>query len=105
MHEILVIFHKIQNASLFLWASKTLKLDPPNVGHELFMEYELDDLQISIFHVNGSFHPEFGFLFQAITQLLCIMANEIGLACLRGLVHHHSQPEKSLLYRYGFETD
>jgi hypothetical protein len=80
MHEILVPCDQVKNAGLLFRTSKTLKFNAPDTSHKTFVKYKFHDLQAAVSQINGSLDPKLDLIIQAKSQLLGIMANEIGFS-------------------------
>jgi ATP-dependent phosphoenolpyruvate carboxykinase len=80
MHEIIVAGDQIQDTSLFFGTAKTLELDVSDMGRKLFIKDEFNDLQASVFKVNGALHPKFDLVINSKPPFFGIMTNEIGFA-------------------------
>ncbi|MDX2454107.1 hypothetical protein [Desulfosarcina sp.] len=70
--------NQIQNASLFSGAAKALEGDAADMARKLFVKDQLEDLQVSVFQINGALDPKFDIVIDSKPSFPGIMANEIG---------------------------
>jgi hypothetical protein len=78
LHEVSVPGDKFEDAGLLFRASKTLEFDIPDVGHELFVKDQFHDLEAAVLQIDHTLDPELDVVLQTESQLLGVMADQIG---------------------------